>query len=104
MPPVAASGGSHLAARAPPGGAPAAALLRHRLAAAPAGLAVAAPHLQLLLEAALLALQVGEGVVGQRGAVVLRRLVEDLDERPVEPPDLHGRQRRDLAVGPQAGV
>jgi hypothetical protein len=48
--------------------------------------------------------QIGERVLLGGGAVVLGRLVEDLDQRPVQPADLHGRDGRHLAVGAQPGI
>src|SRR5690606_34015065 len=92
-----------LAARAEVGGAAPRTCLGDDAPAAPARLAVALPHLDLLLEVPGLAVHVDERMALGGGPAVLRRLVEQLDERPVEAPDLHRGQRRDLAIGLEAG-
>src|SRR5437868_5069240 len=95
---------SDLARLAEERGPPADALADDRLAAAPAGLALAGVHLVVQLVLARLPVEVDVLLVGERGATVLHRFLQRLDHRAIEPSDLLARERVAHAVPSQSGA
>src|ERR1700722_18101064 len=96
--------GSHLAVLAEEGRAPARLHPHNGVATAAAGLALPVVDLVRALEVAELAEEVAVLLVGQGGAPVLDGVGQRLDNGPVEPAHLGGRQRVGRPVVAQAGL